>query len=513
MSATANSKRPGSAEPSPPVNPWLVLWLVAFGEFMVVLDATIVNVALPSIKQDLGFAPGDLQWVVNGYAVLFGGFLLLGGRAGDLFGRRRVFMLGMTLFTGASLANVLAGSPEVLVAGRALQGLGAAMVSPAALSIITSSFPAGAERAKALSAWAAIAVGGGGVGLLLGGVLTETLSWEWVFLINIPIGVATLTLVHRFVPESRIPARRGFDLGGAVAVTAAMLVLVYAIVEAAERGWGSAHTLVLLALSAALLGAFVAIERRSAEPLVRLSLFRLRPLAAANASGLLVAAALFPLFFFASLYMQEVKGFSPIESGAGFLPFTLSVLVGAGLAQRTVRRFDPKAVTLGGIALAAAGLAYLSGLERGDSYAAALLPGLMMVGFGVGNAWVPLTVAATETVGADRQGLASGLINTSQQIGGALGLAVLSTVAAEHAESRLASMADPASLAARAEATVDGFAFAFLAGAALMATALFVVLAALRRGDIDVDEPGAVSESDPHPGLAPLPEAQSASGR
>jgi EmrB/QacA subfamily drug resistance transporter len=320
-------------------SPWLVLVLVAFGEFMVVLDATIVNVALPSIQKDLGFSDPDLQWVVNGYTLLFGGFLMLGGRAADLFGRRRMFLTGMTLFTVASIANVLATSPEVLVAGRALQGLGAAFVSPAALSIITSTFPSGPDGTKALSIWAGVAAGGAGVGLLLGGILTDALSWEWVFLINVPVGIGTFAAALRYVPESRVVERRGFDPWGAITVTAGLLLLVYAIVKAEEHGWGSTRTLVVGAAAATLLALFVLIETRLREPLIRLGIFRIRSLAAANATAILTSAAMFPLFFFGSLYMQDVKGFSPIESGTGFLPFTAAVILGAGLAvvPRTLR--------------------------------------------------------------------------------------------------------------------------------------------------------------------------------
>ena len=475
-------------------SPWLVLVLVAFGEFMVVLDATIVNVALPSIQDDLGFSPGDLQWVVNGYTLLFGGFLLLGGRAADLFGRRRMFLTGMTLFTLASVANAVAQSPEVLVGGRALQGLGAAFVSPAALSIITSAFPSGPERTKALSIWAGVAAGGAGVGLLLGGVLTEALSWEWVFLINLPIGVATFLATLRIVPESRLVGHRGFDPYGAITVTAGLLVLVYAIVKAEEFGWGSERTLLLGAVSLVLLAAFVVIELRHREPLIQLGIFRIRSVAAANGTAILVAAAMFPLFFFGSLYLQDVRGFSPIESGAAFIPFTLSLIVGAGLAQSTLPRFGARVVALSGTLLAAGGLLYLTQLAPGSAYLGAVLPGFVAIGFGIGNVWLPMTMAATGNVGADQQGLASGLVNTSQQIGGALGLAILATIAGDRTGDAVATGTSPA------EAAVDGFTLAFGVGSALFLAAFVVLASRLRREDVDVAEPhGTVGRDEPLP--------------
>ena len=304
-------------------NRWLVLVIVCVAQFMVVLDATIVNVALPSIQQALHFSPSSLQWIVNAYTLVFGGFLLLGGRAADLFGRQLLFVVGVVVFTAASLLNGLASTSNVLIGGRALQGLGAALVSPAALSIVTTTFAEGRERTQALGVWSAIAAGGGAVGLVVGGFLTDVLSWRWVFFINLPIGIAAVLLALRYVPNSRAAKRpETVDVAGAVSVTAGLLVLVYDIVKAQEYGWTSARTLGLAALAALLLGAFVAIEQRSRAPLIRLSIFRTRSLTAANGAMLFVVAGLFAMFYFASLYVQDVLGYSPLKAGLAFLPVT-----------------------------------------------------------------------------------------------------------------------------------------------------------------------------------------------
>ncbi len=312
-------------------NPWLVLVLVCMAQFMVILDATIVNVALPSIQEDLNMSDADLQWVVNAYALTFGGFLLLGGRAGDLIGRKRVFLVGVVVFTVASLLNGLAPSSEALILFRGLQGLGAALIAPAALSIITTTFEEGAERTKAMGVWAAIAVGGGAVGLVLGGVLTTAFSWPWIFYVNVPVGIAVFIASMRIVPESKdAHAHKSYDVAGAVTVTAGLLALVYGIVKAQEKGWTSLHTGGFFALAVALLIAFVVIERRSAEPLVRLSIFRVRTVRAANVVMFLVAAGLFAMFYFNTLYLQRVLGYSALEAGLAFLPFTAGIIIGAG---------------------------------------------------------------------------------------------------------------------------------------------------------------------------------------
>ena len=348
--------------------------VVCLAQFMVILDATITNVALPSIQSDLHFSPSDLQWVVNVYMLVFGGFLLLGGRAGDLFGRRRLFLAGVALFTFASLLDGLATSPAFLVAARALQGLGAALVSPAALSIITTTVPEGPDRAKALGAFAAISGGGGAVGLLLGGLLTDALSWEWVFFVNVPVGIVALVLALRFVPESKSDEAQGFDLIGAFLVTSGLVLLTYAIVKAEDFGWGSARTLGLGAGAVALLGAFGAVQQRRAAPLVNLAIFRTRTLATANAATLLLMGGMNAFFYFSSLYFQQIQGYNALESGAAFVPMTVGIIAGSVISQRLIAQFGVKAVLLGGFALGAAGLAWMTMLTPDSSYLTGFVP-------------------------------------------------------------------------------------------------------------------------------------------
>jgi EmrB/QacA subfamily drug resistance transporter len=460
-------------------NPLLVLLLVCFAQFMVVLDATITNVALPSIQADLGFSASDLQWVVNAYALMFGGFLLLGGRAADLFGRKRLFLAGTALFTLASLACGLAGSSGVLIAARAVQGLGAALVSPAALSIITTTYAEGPERTRALGVWGAVAAGGGAVGLLLGGVLTDQLSWEWNFLINVPVGIAVLAASARFVPESRLTARLGgFDLGGAVLATAGLILLTLAIVRSSEWGFGDARTLGLAGVATVLLAAFAVAETRHRAPLVRLDLFRVRSLAVANGSMLLVAGGLFAFFFFGSLYLQQVHGYDALQTGLAFLPMTGGIVIGSGLAQTWIRRFGVKPVLVGGLTAAAAGMVWMTTLTSESSYAGGLLPGLVLLALGIGHAFVPLTLTATTNLGAEDQGVASGLFNTAQQVGGALGLAILSTVATRATETSFATGSS------RPDALVEGFTSAFAVGAGMLIAGALVTMALLRRADV-----------------------------
>jgi EmrB/QacA subfamily drug resistance transporter len=466
-------------------SPWLVLVLVCFAQFMVVLDATIVNVALPSIQHDLNFSASSLQWVINAYTLVFGGFLLLGGRAGDLLGRKRLFLAGVALFTFASLLNGLSPSGEMLIVARALQGLGAALVSPAALSIITTTFADGPERTKALGVWGGIAAGGGAVGLLLGGVLTEALSWQWIFFVNIPVGIAAFLLSARYVPESRAEKRpKGVDLAGAVSVTAGLMVLVYAIVKAQDYGWGSVETLVLGAVAIALLAAFVAIERRSKAPLVRLGVFRIRSLASANGVMLLVASGMFAFFFFSSLYVQEILGFSPIQAGLAFLPFTIGIMMGAGAAQQLIRRFGVRPIAVAGMLLAAAGLAFMSGVSPGGSYVSDLLPGIIPMSIGMGLTFVPLTLIGTTNIEDGDAGLASGVFNTSQQVGGALGLAILSTLSASRTSDVLGGLGHAPTAADRTTAVVDGFQIAFTAGAVLIGLGALVLAALIRSQDV-----------------------------
>jgi EmrB/QacA subfamily drug resistance transporter len=465
-------------------NPWLVLILVCFAQFMVVLDATIVNVALPSIQRSLHFSPASLQWIVNSYTLVFGGFLLLGGRAADLIGRKRLFLAGVAVFSVASLLNALAPSGSFLIASRGLQGLGGALVAPAALSIITTTFAEGEMRTRALAVWAGVAAGGGAFGLLLGGILTDTLSWKWIFLVNVPIGVVAFLLSLRFVPESRVEGgHRTFDLAGAGAVTAGLVVLVYAIVKAQAYGWTSGRTLGLTAIALVLLAVFVAVERRSPAPLVRLDIFSVRSLASANAVMLLVAGGLFSMFFFASLYVQEILGYSPLRAGLAFLPVTAGIIAGSGVAAQLIKRIGVRAQVVIGLGVAALGLAILTRIAPGGTYLGELLPGLVVMSIGMGLTFVPLTLIATTNVVPDDAGLASGLFNTAQQVGGSLGLAILSTVAAGRTSDLLGGGARPSG-AAVAGALVDGYTRAFSIAAVLVAAGALIILLLVRRGDV-----------------------------
>ena len=459
-------------------DPWLVVVIVCVAQFMVVLDATIVNVALPSIQRGLRFSPSSLQWVINMYTLIFGGFMLLGGRAGDLIGRKRVFGAGIVLFSGASLLNGLAQSSGMLIAGRGLQGLGGALLAPAVLSIITTTFSDAKDRAKALAIWSAIAAGGGAVGLLLGGVLTDLASWRWIFFVNVPVGVALAIATVRFVPESRSQlAHRTFDLPGAVAVTAGLVLLVFAIVKSNSYGWGSPRTIGLLAAGVVLLAGFLALERRSPAPLMRLSIFRLRGLAAADLTLLLTAAAVFATFFFVSLYLQQILGYRPLSAGAAFLPFSAGIATGATVARKLVPRLGVHVVPVIGLALATAGMIVLTQLPVHGRYASNLLPGLLPLGLGLGLTFVPITLAGTSEVSGDDAGLASGLLNTAQQVGGSIGLAVLATLAASRTTSLLHGPVTRGSVLA---ARVSGFHVAFIGAAVLLGAAWAVAALQLR---------------------------------
>jgi EmrB/QacA subfamily drug resistance transporter len=476
-SATAFTANADTTPSKRHFNPWLTLVIVCVAQFMVVLDATIVNVALPSIQKGLHFSRADLQWVINGYTLLFGGFLLLGGRAADLLGRRRLFTIGVTLFSLASAVNAFAQSSNVLIAGRALQGLGAALVSPAALSILTTTFTDPSERTKALGVWSGIAAGGAAVGLLMGGVLTDLLSWRWVFIVNLPVGIGALVAALRYVPESRGPElRRTFDLAGAFAVTSGLVIAVFGIVKAQQYGWGSGRTLGTLAVAAVLLGAFFFVEKRSPAPLVRLSILRIRTLAAANLSLLFVMSGMMSMFYFASLYVQQVLGYSPLKAGLAFLPVTIGIGVGAALAQSLIRRFGARAIAVAGLSLAAVGMALLLRTTIQGNYAGQLLVGLIPLALGMGLTFVPITLLATANVHGDDAGLASGLYNTAQQVGGALGLAVLSTLAASRTSSLLSGSASGSHAA-----LLGGFHLAFGVAAGLLALAAVLLLAMLRR--------------------------------
>ena len=472
-------------------NKWLVLVLVCIAQFMVVLDATVVNVALPSIQDDLHFSASSLQWVVNAYTLAFGGFLLLGGRAADFIGRKRLFIAGVIVFTVASLLNGFASSSEALIAFRALQGLGAAMVSPAALSIVTTTFKEGPERTKALSAWAAIAVAGGALGLLLGGILTEYLSWEWIFFVNVPIGIAAVLLSLRYIPESRV-ATQGVDVLGAVSVTAGLTLLVFAIVKTQDYGWLSVETLGLALGAAALLAVFAVTELRSKAPLVRLGIFRKRSLTSANLAMLAVAGGMFAVFYFASLYVQGILGFTPVQAGLAFLPLTAGIILFSVIAQQLIGRMDVRWVGMLGMATAAVGLVLLSMAPVDGSYAADVLPGLLVMSAGLGFTFVPLTLIATTGVADGDAGLASGLFNSSQQIGGALGLAILSTVAASTTTDSLQGGGTPTALE-QATALVDGYQMAFAVGAGLMIVGVIITALFIRRRDVAAIQTGEVT--------------------
>jgi EmrB/QacA subfamily drug resistance transporter len=466
-------------------NPWLVLVLICLAQFMVILDATIVNVALPSIQTDLEMSSANLQWVVNAYALLFGGFLMLGGRAGDLIGRKRVFLAGVVLFTLASLLCGLAQGELWLIIARGIQGLGAALVSPAALSIVTTTFKEGAERTKAMGVWAAIAVGGGAVGLVLGGILTQTLSWPWIFFVNVPVGILTFALSLRLVPESKDEEmHRSYDVAGAVTVTGGLLALVYGIVRSSEAGWGSAEVIGTLALSAVLLGAFLLVERRSVEPLVRLSIFAVRTVRGANVVMFIVACGLFAMFFFNTLYLQGVLGYSPLRAGLAFLPFTAGIIIGAGISQKLIPALGAREVPIIGLALAVAGLLLFLRLTPDGTYLVDLLPGIMLTSIGMGLTFVPVTLIATSGIPDGDAGLASGLFNTSQQIGGAVGLAVLSTIATSRTTGVVEDLGRAPTPTDTANAMVDGFHLAWFGSALLLAAGAALMFALLRRRDV-----------------------------
>jgi EmrB/QacA subfamily drug resistance transporter len=460
---------------------WIALILLCVAQFVVVLDASIVNVALPSIQRDLHFSQEDLQWVVNAYVLMFGGFLLLGGRAADLLGRRRVFMVGLVVFSVASLAGGLATSQGVLIAARAVQGLGAAILSPAALSIVVTTFAEGADRNKALGVWGAVAGSGGAAGVLLGGILTDGLGWQWVLFVNLPIGIAAAAIAPTLLKESRREGvERNFDALGAITSTAGLVVLVYAVVKAVDNGWGSTTTLGLLAVSAVLLLAFTIIETRARQPLVPFRVFRIGSVAGANVTGLLTGAALFSMFFFISLYMQQILGFDALEAGLAYLPLAGSIIVAAGVASQLVTRLGARPVLVGGLVLVAAGLIWFSQISVGGSYVADVLFPSLLAGWGLGFAFVPMTIASQAGIGASDAGLASGLINTAQQVGGALGLAVLATVANSTTHSAMAAAHGARS--ALPTALTDGFGDAFLVGAGI-ALAAVVVAALTIRGE------------------------------
>jgi EmrB/QacA subfamily drug resistance transporter len=449
-----------------------VLLAVCAGQFLVVLDVSVVNVALPSMRAGLGMGDTGQQWVVNAYALTFAGFLLLGGRAADLFGRKRVFLTGLSIFTLASLAGGLAQDPWMLITARTVQGLGSAVLAPTTLSILTTSFPEGPERTRAIGTWTAVGAGGGAAGGLVGGVLTDYLSWRWVLLVNVPIGLLVLALAAYCITESRGAAGRRLDVPGAILVTGGVATLAYGISQTETHGWTSTASVAPLAAGLALLVLCVVVEQRTAQPLIPLRLFRVRSVSAANTVLLASGAATFGTWYFLSLYMQGVLHYSPVKAGLSFLPHTLSIIAGSKIAPRLMARVDPRLIGAAGGFLSAGGLFWQSTLSAHGSFAGTILgPGVVTM-FGVGLLLTPIAAAATSGVGVGEQGLVSGLLNTSRQLGGALGLTILATTAAHRISARTAAHA------AHTDALASGYARAFLVAGIILAagTCLVAVL-------------------------------------
>jgi EmrB/QacA subfamily drug resistance transporter len=461
---------------------WFALALLSMTQFVVVLDIAIVNVALPSIQKDLGFSQENLQWVISAYALVFGGFLLLGGRLADILGRRIVFMVGLVVFSASSLLCGLAWSETSLIGARALQGLGAAAITPSALSILTTTFREGRERNIALGVWGAVGGVGAAAGVLAGGILTDLLSWEWIFFVNVPIGVAALVLSPFLLSESRDAHGQSHDIPGAVLVTSGLLLLVLGITQGRQWEWTSAKTIGVFAASAVLLAAFVAWEQRQREPLVPFSIFRLQTLTAANVAGFIMGTALFSMFLMLTLYMQEVLGFSPLRTGIGYLAVAGTAVIWANVAAALVTRLGVKTVLIIGMSFLTLGLLYFTQVSVGGSYWADLFPGFLLLGVAIPFAFVPITIAALAGTKPQEAGLASGLINTSQQIGGAVGIAVLSTIAVNTTENALADRTPlPVAL-------TDGFVNAFWAGAGVAAVGLLVAIFLVRGRDLQPQE-------------------------
>jgi EmrB/QacA subfamily drug resistance transporter len=469
---------------------WLLLYVLCAGELMIVLDTTIVNVALPSIREDLHFGR-SLVWVVNAYLLTFGGFLLLGGRLGDLFGQRRLFLIGITLFSFASLACGMANSQQLLIAARAVQGLGGAVVSAVALSLIMNLFSEPDERAKAMGIYGFVCAGGGSIGVLAGGVLTNTLNWHWVFLVNLPIGAAVFALCLLLLPADSGRSSARLDVAGAVSVTASSMLAVYAIVNGNEIGWASVQTIVLLGAAALLLALFLGIEARVRDPLMPLDLFRLRNVATANVVGVLWAAAMFAWFFVSALYMQLVLGYSAMQVGLAYLPANLIMAAfSLGLSARLVMRFGIRLPLWSGLLLAAVGLALFARAPIDGSFVADVLPAMVLLGLGAGMGFNPVLLAAMSDVAPSESGLASGMVNTSFMMGGALGLAILASLAAAHTDDLLASGVGSTA------ALTGGYHVAFLSGAAFAAAAALLGAIFLRTGERAGAYQGAVASQD-----------------
>jgi len=464
---------------------WLALALLCVVQFMVVLDIAIVNVALPSIQVDLGFSEQNLQWVISAYALFFGGFLLLGGRAADLLGRRRIFLAGIVLFTGASLFAGLAWSEASLISARALQGLGAAVITPAALSILSTTFVEGRERNIALGAWGAVGGFGAAAGVLLGGILTDALSWSWIFFVNVPVGATAFILAPILLNESRDARVKSFDVPGGVFVTGGLSSLVYAITEAGRDGWLAGQTLGFFAASLVLLVGFVAWELRHPEPLMRLGILRIKTVSGANVAGFIMGTALFAMFLMLTLYMQQVLGYSAMKTGVAYLAVAGTAIFTSAIAAQLVTRIGVKPALLIGMTTLTAGLVYFTQVSVGGSYLGDLLPCFLLVGVGIGFSFVPISIAALAGIQAAEAGLASGLINTSQQIGGALGIAALSTIATSRTDSAVASGSS------HAVALVDGFHGAFVAGAIIAGLGIVAALTLIRRNELEQVEENA----------------------
>jgi EmrB/QacA subfamily drug resistance transporter len=465
---------------------WLALALLSVVQFMVVLDIAIVNVALPSIQVDLGFSQENLQWVISAYALFFGGFLLLGGRSADLLGRRRIFLGGLVVFTLSSLFAGLAWSEASLITARAFQGLGAAIITPAALSILSTTFHEGRERNIALGVWGAVGGFGAAAGVLMGGILTDALSWEWIFFVNVPVGVVAIVLAPILLDESRDSSVKTFDLPGAALVTAGLSSLVYAITQAGQEGWLAGRTIGFAVASLVLLAGFVGWELRHPEPLMRFGLLRTKTVAGANVAGFIMGTAMFSMFLMLTLYMQQVLGYSAMETGVAYLAVAGTAIIWSGVAAQLVTRVGVKPVLVSGMTFLTAGLIFFTQVSVGGSYVTDLLPGFLLIGVGIGFSFVPITIAALAGVEPAEAGLASGLINTSQQIGGALGIAALSTIATSRTDEAVsAGTAVPSAL-------VDGFTNAFVAGAIIAGIGIVAALTLIRRDELE--QPQEVGE-------------------
>nr|BFE67170.1 DHA2 family efflux MFS transporter permease subunit [Actinoplanes digitatis] len=457
-------------------NPWSTLAVLALAQFMVVLDVTIVNVALPDIQQDLGFTASGLQWVVSAYTLLFGGFLLLGGRAADLLGRRRLFIVGLLIFGVTSLSAGLAQNPEQLVVLRAVQGLGGALLSPAAFAILTVTYAKGRERNIAMGVWGGLASLGGTLGVIAGGLLVDSLGWRWIFLVNVPIAVALAAVVPLFVRESRATSTgtRTFDVAGALLSTAGLLSIVLGVIRAESQGWTSFQVVALLAGGLALLAAFVRVESRSAAPLVPLSLFRSRGLTTSVLALALNGAAFLAMFFLTAIFLQQVRGLTALETGLQFLPMGIAAITSAVVSAQAVTRFGTRPVQFAGAALSVVGLLLLSGADATGSYAATIMPGLILFGIGIIATGTPASIAAVADVDHDQAGAASGVVNAGYQVGGVLGLAVITTVATSHVEGLLATGTVPQ------DALVGGFERGLLIAALFAAVNIVIALGAPR---------------------------------